>query len=444
MRELFFLVLLQICGQVEAVPPECDAHLILLKEEESCYDLLHRLRQNLSDLGSNRTGMWDSQGCWYPAVAGETVAVSCPELLITLTGVTGWVYRNCTSEGWSHSFPEHHVACGYDSNVSGITTETGHYFKYMKIMYSVGYGLSLVSLIIAIGILCFFRKLHCTRNYIHIQLFTSFILRALSVFVRDAVLFSNNDIYHCNVYPVGCKMVMVFCHYCIMANYSWLLVEGLYLHTLLNVSFFSERKFYWCYLGLGWGSPMFFTIAWSVAKMLYEDIGCWNSSHNTTIRWVIRGPVITSILINFLFFISILRILMLKLKTPNVGGNDLNQYKRLAKSTLLLIPLFGAYYILFTFFPDNLSILSTNIRLTFELALASTQGFVVAVLYCFLNGEVQYEIQRRRKRRTLRQCLRDEPRPNHSSISHSGAAPTQVSLLTREQRNPSHCESSLA
>nr|XP_015213789.1 PREDICTED: secretin receptor [Lepisosteus oculatus] len=396
------------CAKVEAVPPECDAHLILLKEEESCYDLLHRLRQNLSDVGSNRTvceGMWDSQGCWYPAVAGETVAVSCPELLITLTGVTGWVYRNCTSEGWSHSFPEHHVACGYDSNVSGITTETGHYFKYMKIMYSVGYGLSLVSLIIAIGILCFFRKLHCTRNYIHIQLFTSFILRALSVFVRDAVLFSNNDIYHCNVYPVGCKMVMVFCHYCIMANYSWLLVEGLYLHTLLNVSFFSERKFYWCYLGLGWGSPMFFTIAWSVAKMLYEDIGCWNSSHNTTIRWVIRGPVITSILINFLFFISILRILMLKLKTPNVGGNDLNQYKYVA-----LTP----------------------------------RGFVVAVLYCFLNGEVQYEIQRKRRRRTLQQCLRDEPRPNHSSISHSGAAPTQVSLLTREQRNPSHCESSLA
>uniref|UniRef100_W5M678 Secretin receptor n=1 Tax=Lepisosteus oculatus TaxID=7918 RepID=W5M678_LEPOC len=386
MRELFFLVLLQICGQVEAVPPECDAHLILLKEEESCYDLLHRLRQNLSDVGSNRTdkggvceGMWDSQGCWYPAVAGETVAVSCPELLITLTGVTGWVYRNCTSEGWSHSFPEHHVACGYDSNVSGITTETGHYFKYMKIMYSVGYGLSLVSLIIAIGILCFFRKLHCTRNYIHIQLFTSFILRALSVFVRDAVLFSNNDIYHCNVYPVGCKMVMVFCHYCIMANYSWLLVEGLYLHTLLNVSFFSERKFYWCYLGLGWGSPMFFTIAWSVAKMLYEDIGCWNSSHNTTIRWVIRGPVITSILINFLFFISILRILMLKLKTPNVGGNDLNQYNQTLTLTQTPSPL------VMILFLTSLCDLTAS---SFSFKKLLFQGFVVAVLYCFLNGEV--------------------------------------------------------
>uniref|UniRef100_A0A8C8CMS7 Secretin receptor n=1 Tax=Oncorhynchus tshawytscha TaxID=74940 RepID=A0A8C8CMS7_ONCTS len=373
---------------------------------------------------SDCKGMWDHLNCWSPAFVGETASHNCPDFFKS----EGKVDRNCTDTGWTDPFPPYEHACFNETfHLLGESHDSHMYFSYVKTMYTAGYALSLLSLTIAITILCLFRKLHCTRNYIHIQLFVSFILRATFIFIKDSVLFTDEDFYHCDDYPMVCKLVVMFSNYCIMANYSWLLVEGHYLHTLVSISFFSKKKHIWWYIILGWGLPMIVIVSWGLAKYFYEDEGCWETRVHDWVWWILRLPVLLFIIINLVFFLSILRILVGKLQMPDMHGNEFSQYK-LTKSTFLLVTLFGVYYILFAFLPIKVSGLTYKIWTFVELALASTQGFGVAVLYCFLNGEVQYEVQRRWRRWRLKQHLHEEPR-QHGSMSQSVSPLTQVSLL---------------
>ncbi|XP_056389988.1 secretin receptor [Hyla sarda] len=424
MGTITLALLLTVLPPVGGAHLLCDLLAVMEKEKETCLESLALFNVSAATwFPEGCTGKWDNVSCWPPTPVGHTASIPCPEILQIITGTKGTVNRNCTEDGWSAPFPPVDIACNY--NISDTEYEDmQEYYMHLKTLYTVGYGTSLSSLVLALVVLLSFRRLRCTRNYIHMNLFSSFILRALSIFIKDAVLFSVDDVNHCNVYLEDCHYVMIFFQYCIMANYSWLLVEGLYLHTLLVVSFFSEWKYFCWYIALGWGSPLVFIIAWSICRQVYENTGCWNINSNASVWWIIRGPVILSIFINFILFVRIIRILMKKLRTSDVWGNDFNQYKRLARSTLLLIPLFGIHYIIFAFFPEDVSSGTVEIRLSFELALGSFQGFVVAVLYCFLNGEVQFEIQRKWRRYHLRKY--SWLRQNKPTVSNGGSVLTQV------------------
>uniref|UniRef100_A0A8C4RW96 Vasoactive intestinal peptide receptor 2 n=1 Tax=Erpetoichthys calabaricus TaxID=27687 RepID=A0A8C4RW96_ERPCA len=337
-------------------------------------------------------GKWDNLTCWKPAVIGETVTVPCPKMFGNFFSKPGNISKNCTAKGWSHIFPNITSACGFDPNA--VPEDKLTFFLVVKAFYTLGHSLSLIALIIGSAILCIFRKLHCTRNYIHLNLFFSFILKAISVFIKDHILYSesNSSMQCLEQEPslLGCKAVMVIFQYCVMANFFWLLVEGLYLHTLL-VIIFSENRHFIVYLLIGWGKKSFKINTFLVYKLLFFQV-------------------------NFIVFVSIIRILMQKLSSPDVGGNDQSQYKRLTKSTLLLIPLFGVHYIIFISQPDD-----SMHQIIFELAIGSFQGLVVAVLYCFLNSEVQCELKRKWRSICLNQYVGRDYRLHSSSISRNGS-----------------------
>ncbi|OXB75189.1 UNVERIFIED_CONTAM: hypothetical protein H355_002722 [Colinus virginianus] len=190
---------------------------------------------------------------------------------------------------------------------------------------------------------------------------------------------------------VACKAAVAFFQFSILANFFWLLIEGIYLQTLLLLTFVSDKQYVWWFIFAGWGAPTAVMLTWVLTRLHQQNTGCWDDDENGVVLWIIKGPILLTVLINFVIFINVIRILVHKLKSQEGGGSNSSHFVRLAKSTLLLIPLFGVHYIVFAFFPESTGL---EARLYIELGLGSFQGFVVALLYCFSNAEVQSELKK--------------------------------------------------
>ncbi|XP_041423294.1 vasoactive intestinal polypeptide receptor 2 [Xenopus laevis] len=404
------VLMVPLLFSVQGFHPECRIKLVLKQQEMNC---MAKLKAQESEMSSQKgcIGVWDNITCWETALHGENVTQNCPVVLRYMNGKQGNISRTCTPRGWTEIYPDIFDACGYNENA---TLEPDFYI-IVKAIYTFGHSVSLIALTVGSTILCLFRKLHCTRNYIHLNLFISFILKAISVLVKDDFLFSNPN--SCSESLIGCKMILVFLQYCVMANFYWLLVEGLYLQTLL-VMIFSPNRHFTVYLLIGWGIPTIFIIVWIISRIYLDDTECWDTNDHSVPWWIIRIPIIISITLNFCLFINIIRILIQKLRSPDVGGNDQSQFKRLTKSTLLLIPLFGVHYMVFTVFhmPSF-----SECQIWFELCVGSFQGLVVVILYCFLNTEVQGELKRKWRSWDYIRYKKRDKRMHSFTISHNGS-----------------------
>uniref|UniRef100_A0A8C9XAF0 Vasoactive intestinal peptide receptor 2 n=1 Tax=Sander lucioperca TaxID=283035 RepID=A0A8C9XAF0_SANLU len=360
--------------------------------------------------------IWDNFSCWQSAAVGNVLTIPCPSSLLHLFGKNGNLSRNCTETGWSDIYPGITIACW--SNNTDEPSELVFY-TIVRILSTLGHSLSLITLLTSTIIICLFRKLHCTRNYIHVNLFLSFMLRAVSVLIKDALLFSGDQNTDCSTQPslVGCRASLVFFNYFVMANFFWLLVEGLYLHTLLLV-IHSYSTHLSMYMLIGWGTP-------------HHNRGTLND--NPVPERLMNWPIMASVIINFILFISIIRILVQKLRCTDVGGNEQSQYKRLAKSTLLLIPLFGVNYVVLVYLMEPTDRNMQHIKIVFELGLGSFQGLIVAVLYCFLNSEVQSELRRTWRSLSLKRYVGRDYRLHTMSVSRNGNESSQFPRNSRAQ-----------
>ncbi|KAF7272188.1 parathyroid hormone/parathyroid hormone-related peptide receptor-like [Rhynchophorus ferrugineus] len=360
--------------------------------------------------------VFDGLYCWPPAQPGTVAVQSCNNKLIKAVNKTGLATKQCTENGtwyvredlgtpWTNL-----TQCGSIYIIDDFDDDSNFYDKWLPIIKNtayLGYSVSMLSLVISLIIFINIKRLHCERNKLHMHLFISYILRASSfvlkdmLFVEGAALFSDVEYINDEIIPTytwSCKLFISVRYYLIICNYAFMLMEGLYLHNLIFLNLFSESHGTTIYCFLGWVTPLFFIVPWILLRLFFEDTLCWTQNEQKLIKLLLEIPVRISVMVNFILFTLIVRVLVLKIHfTSTFIQQKKIKYRKLLKSTLILIPLYGIPYtisFILSFYAYDNRILEI-FWVFFDQAFASFQGCFAALVYCLFNSEVQSEIKRK-------------------------------------------------
>ncbi|XP_034234168.1 secretin receptor-like [Thrips palmi] len=362
---------------------------------------------------------WDAVNCWPSTPAGLTAWEPCPDYIRNFNN-TVEVSRHCSPAGvwvgndsWTYS---NYSKCFGDLRVNdspaGGAWVLDLWIPVVKKVAQLGYSVSLCTLILAFLVLLSIKRLRCPRNNLHMHLFASFMLRAAMYLLKD-VLFVRGVGLPDDVSEVDgtvfflpgrtnweCKLIISLWQYSIMANYSWILMEGLYLHNLIFLALFSDNSAITLYVALGWGLPASVVLPWAIGRRYLDDDYCWTVHTHDAVYYLVRIPTILTVTISFALFVNIARVLLVKMQSSVQVQRRSYRYKRWARSTMVLVPLFGTQYALSLVFSASIKQHGALevVWIMLDQTFASFQGCLVALLYCLLTKEVRVEVRRRWQR----------------------------------------------
>ncbi|XP_017039191.1 diuretic hormone receptor isoform X1 [Drosophila ficusphila] len=378
---------------------------------------------------------FDSVLCWPRTNAGSLAVLPCFEEFKgvhydTTENATRFCFPNGT---WDHY--SDYDRCHQNSGSIPVVPDFSPNVELPAIIYACGYFLSFATLVVGLIIFLSFKDLRCLRNTIHANLFLTYITSALlwilTLFLQVITTESSQ---------AGCITLVIMFQYFYLTNFFWMFVEGLYLYTLVVQTFSSDNISFITYALIGWGCPALCILVWSIAKAFAPhlenehfnglDIDCaWmRESH---IDWIFKGPASLALLVNLVFLIRIMWVLITKLRSAHTL--ETRQYYKASKALLVLIPLFGITYLLVLTGPEQG--ISRNLFEAIRAFLISTQGFFVALFYCFLNSEVRQTLRHRftrwRESRNIHRNSSIKNRRHRASKDYSLRSRTE-SLRTEE------------
>ncbi|XP_063858339.1 diuretic hormone receptor-like isoform X2 [Scylla paramamosain] len=377
-----------------------------------CFDQFVRSRASLEHDPKACSVKFDGVSCWPETPPGRVRIIPCFE---TFNGVRYDPSENnatllCFPNGtWSSKSSYTHclklvLGPSLDHVTTTHTTKTIFYF---------GHSLSLAAVTLALCIFLSFKDLRCLRNTIHANLLATYLLHNFFwiVFASVQTLLPVN---------VVCSFVVPITYFN-LTSFMWMSVEGFYLYMLVVKIFSVDNIKLRVYTIIGWGVPVPIIIVWVAVKStlvgtLLDETGIEGHVLDgfpnacpliplNTIDWIYQVPMLVFLSLNVLFLMRIMWVLITKLRSANTV--ETQRYRKATKALVVLIPLLGLTYILFIALPREME--------SIRALLLSTQGFWVALFYCFLNNEVQNSVRHHLERWKASRGLVDQ---RSSSVRH--------------------------
>ncbi|GBL78479.1 Diuretic hormone receptor [Araneus ventricosus] len=129
---------------------------------------------------------WDGLSCWPATKAGTTVVIKCMEFLNrvpydTMQNAT----RECHANGTWAARSDYSECRPLEQKDESF--EVLWDVKDAHTIYSIGYGISLIALAIALWIFMYFSDLRCLRNTIHTNLLVTYLFIDLTWIITAAL-----------------------------------------------------------------------------------------------------------------------------------------------------------------------------------------------------------------------------------------------------------------
>ncbi|XP_051827663.1 adhesion G protein-coupled receptor E5 isoform X5 [Antechinus flavipes] len=273
------------------------------------------------------------------------------------------------------------------SHLSSFAILVAHYEVEdwtLSVITQVGLSVSLVCLLLCILTFLLCRSIQGSRTTIHLHL-------CLCLFVGSAVFLAGSANPGGGQVGLRCRLVAGLLHYCFLAAFCWMCLEGLELYFLVVRVFPGPGlRTRWLCL-LGYGTPaLIVAISAAVYSQGYgRPRYCWLSLKNGFI-WSFLGPITLIIAFNAFIFVVTVWKLTQKFSEINPDMKKLKKARMLTFTAIAQLCILGCTWIfgLFLFGPQS------QVLVYIFTILNCFQGCFLFLLHCLLNKKVREEYQR--------------------------------------------------